>query len=124
MPREGHNRVFLNIYNGTWFLKELSSIVNVLGQQSYSTTRNYQCLVLNAIICCLYQLCLPWNDCSGTKTATEVKAKATKCRSQLTTVMCHKNTMVNIAIVHVVYFYITFFPYQYSRQHIFQRINS
>jgi len=33
--------------------------------------------------------------------------------------------MVNIAFVHVtVYFYITFFPYQYSRQHPFQRINS
>ena len=69
---------------------ETSSVVNVLGQQS------------------------------GTKTVTEVKAKATKCRSQLPTVMCHKMTMVNIAIVHVtVYFYITFFPVHYSRQYPF-----
>ena len=33
----------------------------------------------------------------GRKIKTEVKAKATKCRSQLTTVMCCEKTMVNIA---------------------------
>lgn len=39
MLREGHNKVL-----------ESSSIVSVLGQQRYNTTKNSQCLVLHAIM--------------------------------------------------------------------------